>query len=166
MHRVFRILLLVFFASACGLARQRHGVLHHRRRKLRGVLPYRRRLTLDLRRFLLPEFLSRRDPIVTVLQEINARSSRDQSTANLIAATLATLESEIDARMSDDTRLLEESPSLDALHRLTEIWTEIRDSLSASTRDFGSGEELDFFQTEDALWRSPSASAEGRIPSV
>ncbi|MBV9644223.1 MAG: hypothetical protein JO334_11670 [Verrucomicrobia bacterium] len=103
---------------------------------------------------------------MTVLQEINARSSRDQSTANLIAATLATLESEIDARVSDDTRLLEESPSLDALHRLTEIWTEIRDSLSASTRDFGSGEELDFFQTEDALWRSPSASAEGRIPSV
>ena len=104
--------------------------------------------------------------VVTVLQEINARSSRDQSTANLIAATLATLESEIDARMSDDTRLLEASPSLDALHRLTEIWTEIRDSLSASTRDFGSGEELDFFQTEDALWRSPSASAEGRITSV
>src|ERR1700730_6237921 len=72
---------------------------------------------------------------VAVLQEINARSSRDQSTANLIAASLANLASEIDARMSDDTRLLEGSQSLDTLHRLTAIWDEIRDSLSTLTRE-------------------------------
>ena len=72
---------------------------------------------------------------IAVLQEINARSSRDQSTANLIAASLANLASEIDARMSDDTRLLEGSQSLDTLHRLTAIWDEIRDSLSTLTRE-------------------------------
>jgi len=68
------------------------------------------------------------------LQEVNASASREQAIAGSIAADLATLVSEIDARIADDTRLLVASQSLDMLYRLTVTWEKYRDDLAAWAR--------------------------------
>jgi potassium-dependent mechanosensitive channel len=72
---------------------------------------------------------------LAALQEINTNASRDQSTADLNAGNLATLAAEIDARSTDDTRLLASSQSLDTLHREAVTWVKFRDNLSASSRE-------------------------------
>jgi potassium efflux system protein len=72
---------------------------------------------------------------MAALQEINASESRDQSTADLIAANVSTLSREIDARIAEDTRLLAASQSLDMLYRLTVTWEKFHDNLSAATRE-------------------------------
>jgi potassium efflux system protein len=72
---------------------------------------------------------------ITTLQEITASASKAESTAADISANLATLATEIDARNSDDSRLLTAIQSLDTLHRLTVTWEKFRDNLSKSARE-------------------------------
>ena len=69
------------------------------------------------------------------LQDIRASASKEQSAGNLITANLATLSSEIDARIADDSRLHASSQSLDTLHRMMSTWRKLGDDLSASTRE-------------------------------
>jgi potassium-dependent mechanosensitive channel len=72
---------------------------------------------------------------ISTLQEINASASKAQATAADISTNLATLAAEIDARNSDDSRLLTAIQSLDTLHRLTVTWEKFRDNLSKSSRE-------------------------------
>ena len=59
---------------------------------------------------------------LTTLQEIDANVSGDQSSADAIGRKLFDEASEIHARITDDTRLLTTSPSLDMVYRLKLIW--------------------------------------------
>jgi potassium efflux system protein len=72
---------------------------------------------------------------LATLQEISASVSKDESAANLIAANLATLAAEIDARVADDARLMASSQTLDTLHRMTVIWQTFSDNLSGLARE-------------------------------
>ena len=72
---------------------------------------------------------------LTSLQEIDGNVSGDQSSADGIARTLLDLTSEIDARISDDTKLLATSPSLDVLYRLKLAWESFGVRLLVSARE-------------------------------
>ncbi len=72
---------------------------------------------------------------MAALQEINASASKDQSNADPIAGNLVGLTNEIEARISDDTRLSMVGQSLDMLYRLTVTWDNFRKNLEASTRE-------------------------------
>ena len=125
MHRVTRILLILLFASACSPA-------------IAATQPPPPSPTASPKAEPTPIPLANvpleAEATISALQEINANSSKDQSNADLIAANIANLAAEIDARISDDTRLLQSSQSLDTLNRLTVIWTGLRDNLSALSR--------------------------------
>src|SRR5260370_37065162 len=65
------------------------------------------------------------------LQEIDASVSRDESSADGITGSLSNLTGEIDARISDERRLVAGTPSLDILNRLKFTWRNFGDNLSA-----------------------------------
>src|SRR5215831_19077773 len=68
------------------------------------------------------------------LQEIEANVSRDQSSAEAIGGTFSELTNEIDARTTEDERLLTSSPSLEVLFPLKLAWQSFDARLSASAR--------------------------------
>jgi potassium-dependent mechanosensitive channel len=72
---------------------------------------------------------------MAALQEINASASKDQSNADPVASNLVNLTNEIEARISDDTRLSMAGQSLDMLYRLTVTWDNFRTNLEASTHE-------------------------------
>jgi len=65
------------------------------------------------------------------LQAIDTSLEQSQSSAGVIADSLADLASETDAMMSEDMKLLKSSPNLDMLHRLKSTWQSFADDLSA-----------------------------------
>jgi potassium efflux system protein len=118
MHRVLRCLLLLLFVSA-----SRPGTAA-------TPTPNPEPTPIPLANIPLEA-----ESTLAALQEINTNASRDQATADLTAGNLATLAAEIDARSTDDTRLLASSQSLDTLHRLAITWGKFSDNLSASSRE-------------------------------
>jgi hypothetical protein len=59
---------------------------------------------------------------VASLQEIEADVAKGPSSADDIARSLLDVTSEIDARITKDTKLMTTSPSLDVLYRLKLAW--------------------------------------------
>jgi hypothetical protein len=72
---------------------------------------------------------------LTSLQEIDANVLNDQSRADGIARALLDLTSQINPRISDDTKLLATSPALDMLYRLKLTWEDFGIRLSLSDRE-------------------------------
>src|ERR1700722_7785298 len=130
MHRVIRIFLFLLFVAASGPG----TVLGQQASASPSASSHPEPTPLPVAKVPLEA-----ESTLAALQEINAGESRDQSTADLSATTLANLASEIDARNADDTRLIEASQSLDMLHRVTVTWERFRDDLSASARELAQG---------------------------
>jgi potassium-dependent mechanosensitive channel len=126
MHRVIRIFLLLLFVAASGPG----AVSGQQASASPSASSHPEPTPVPLVKVPLEA-----ESTLAALQEINAGESRDQATADLVATTLANLASEIDARSSDDTRLLEASQSLDMLHRLTVTWERFSADLSAAVRE-------------------------------
>ncbi|HEY1477526.1 MAG TPA: hypothetical protein VGF37_07540, partial [Chthoniobacterales bacterium] len=98
------------------------------------------------------------------LQEIDTTVSRDQSSADDIARTLSVLRSEIDARITDDTRFLATSPSLDMLYRLKLAWQNFRVRLLVLDRELTEhstslGEQLVRLDQLNKAWQATLQSA-------
>jgi potassium-dependent mechanosensitive channel len=125
MHRLIPIFLLLLFASVSG-----SGTAAGQQSSASPPAPTPAPTPVPLAKVPLEA-----ESTMAALQELNARQSKDQSTADLIATNLANLASEIDARSTDDTRLLDANLTLDTLHRLTMTWEKFRDNLAASARE-------------------------------
>jgi hypothetical protein len=69
------------------------------------------------------------------LQEIEANVSREVSSAEAMGRILSELTNEIDARTSEDKRLLTSSPGLEVLYRLKVAWRNFGVRLSVSARE-------------------------------
>jgi potassium-dependent mechanosensitive channel len=96
---------------------------------------------------------------LSALQEIDASVSKDQSSLDGIARALLDLTSEIDSRISGDTKLLTTSPSLEMLYRLKITWQKYGDNLSASARDLAQratslGEQLARLESLSKTWQA------------
>jgi potassium efflux system protein len=72
---------------------------------------------------------------MAILQDLNSAQTRDQAELEQVAGNLAKVTAEIDARGYDDTRLLRAGPSLEMLNRLAASWADLRDTLSAMSRN-------------------------------
>ncbi len=123
MHQAVRLLAILFLASIIGpyaVADQQGAA---------------RTATPEATPVSLANVPLEAESAMATLQEISSAQTRDQATGEQIAANLAKVSQEIDARMSDDTRLLAGSQSLEMLNRLAASWTNLRDSLSSMARD-------------------------------
>ena len=102
--------------------------------------------------------------VVTSLEEIDASVSRVRSSADAIDGTLWHLTSEIDPRMSEDTRLLRASPSLDRLYWIKLTWQDFGAILSALSRELTQRvtsleEEIARLDQLDKTWQATLQSA-------
>jgi potassium efflux system protein len=101
---------------------------------------------------------------IATLQEMNASALKDQSSADMVATTLATLAAEIDARAADDVRSLAADQSLGMLHRMAVIWNKLSETLSASARELTGiaksfDQEIERLDQMQKIWQRTVLSA-------
>jgi potassium efflux system protein len=83
----------------------------------------------------LTKVQSEAQPAATSVLEIDGDVSQDRSSANAVSSAFSKLETEIESRVTEDTRLLANNPSLDLLNRLNQTWQDYRENLSKSANE-------------------------------